>query len=83
MSSLNADTGTVTTWAWESNPRPNQPLDEPFAWALVRFDGADTSMLHAVAADHDEMSTGMAVKVRWADEREGHIRDIACFEPAR
>jgi uncharacterized OB-fold protein len=27
------------------------------------------------------MSTGMRVKVRWADEREGSINDIACFEP--
>ncbi len=78
-----ADSGTVTTWAWEPNPRPNQPLDEPFVWALVKFDGADTSMLHAVAASHDEMETGMTVKVRWADEREGHIHDIACFEPVR
>jgi uncharacterized OB-fold protein len=76
-------TGTVTTWAWEANPRPNQPLDEPFAWALVRIDGADTAMLHAVAADHDDMATGMAVQVRWADEREGQITDIACFEPIR
>lgn len=77
------DTGTVTTWAWEANPRPNQPLTEPFAWALVKLDGADTAMLHAVAAGHDEMTTGMAVRVRWADEREGQITDIACFEPVR
>ena len=65
--------GTVTTWAWEPNPRPNQPLDEPFAWALVTLRRCRHAMLHAVAADHDEMATGMAVQVRWADEREGHI----------
>lgn len=75
------DTGTVTTWCWEPNPRPNQPLDHPFAWALVRFDGADTALLHAVDATRDQMTTGLAVRVRWADEREGHINDIACFEP--
>jgi hypothetical protein len=28
------------------------------------------------------MSTGMRVKIRWRAEREGHIRDIECFEPA-
>ena len=44
------DTGTVTTWSWEPSPRPNQPLDRPFAWALVPLDGADTAVLHALDA---------------------------------
>jgi hypothetical protein len=26
------------------------------------------------------MSTGMRVKIRWADETVGFINDIACFE---
>lgn len=74
--------GTVTTWSWEPEPRPNQPLDRPFAWALVRLDGADTALLHAVDAGSPRaMSTGMRVRIRWAGEREGTIRDIACFEP--
>lgn len=77
------DTGTVTTWAWEPSPRRGQPLESPFAWALVRLDGADTAILHVVDAAHDEMATGMAVRVRWADDREGAITDIACFEPVR
>ena len=37
-----AETGTVATWAWEPNPDERQPLDTPFAWALVKLDGADT-----------------------------------------
>jgi uncharacterized OB-fold protein len=74
--------GEVTSWAWVAEPRTGQPLDGPFAWALVRLDGATTSMLHAVdAGSADAMSTGMRVKIRWADEREGVIGDIACFEP--
>lgn len=74
--------GEVTTWAWISEPRADQPLDCPFGWALIRLDGADTSMLHAVdAGDESAMSTGMRVQIRWADEREGSITDIACFEP--
>jgi len=77
------DTGTVTTWSWEPSPRPNQPLDRPFAWALVRMDGADTGLLHVLdAGSPDRVSTGMQVRVRWADQREGAITDIACFEPA-
>jgi uncharacterized OB-fold protein len=77
------ETGTVTTWSWEPAPRANQPLDRPFAWALVRMDGADTGLLHAVdAGSPDRMRTGMRVRLRWRDERAGGIGDIACFEPA-
>ena len=74
--------GTVTTWAWESAPRPRQPLDHAFAWALIKLDGADTAMLHAVDAGSPErMASGMRVRVRWSVERTGAIQDIACFEP--
>ncbi|WNO76291.1 MULTISPECIES: Zn-ribbon domain-containing OB-fold protein [unclassified Streptomyces] len=74
--------GTVTTWAWNPAPRRGQPLSEPFAWVLVRLDGADTSLLHALDAPGPEaVRTGMRVRVRWAGERTGAITDIACFEP--
>ncbi len=74
--------GEVTTWAWISEPRKNNPLNRAFAWALIKLDGADTALLHAVdAGDESNMKTGMRVRVRWRDERVGHISDIACFEP--
>ncbi|MET9497959.1 OB-fold domain-containing protein [Streptomyces sp. NPDC006552] len=75
-------TGTVTTWAWNPEPRRGQPLDAPFAWVLVRLDGADTALLHALDAPGPEaVRTGLRVRVRWAAERAGAITDIACFEP--
>ncbi len=75
-------TGTVTTWTWVSEPVPGQPLAEPFAFALVTLDGATSPILHAVKADGpDAVSTGMRVQVRWADEPQGRITDIAWFEP--
>lgn len=75
--------GTVLSWSWMPEPLEGQPLDRPFAWALVRLDGADTALLHAVDVDTPEqMSTGMRVRVRWADQPVGSMRDIACFEPA-
>ena len=74
--------GEVTTWAWVVEPRPLHPLSHPFAWALVRLDGADTALLHAVdAGEPGRMRTGMRVRVRWAPERVGSMTDIACFEP--
>jgi uncharacterized OB-fold protein len=74
--------GVVTSWSWTAQPRPHQPLHRPFAWALIKLDGADTSMLHAVdAGDMGKMSTGMRVRARFASERRGSILDIACFDP--
>lgn len=76
-----AETGAVATWAWEPAPDERQPLDHPFAWALVTLDGADTPMLHVVdAGSPDAIETGTRVRIRWADEREGAITDIACFD---
>jgi uncharacterized OB-fold protein len=77
--------GVVQTWTWVTHPVKAQPLDRPFAFAMVLLDGADTPMLHAVDPGDtgpDAMSTGMRVRVRWVDEPAGDIRDIACFEPA-
>lgn len=69
--------GVVETWAWVSEPGRKHPLDHPFAFALVRLDGADTGLLHAVdAGAMDRMRTGMRVTARWKDERAGHITDL-------
>lgn len=73
--------GEVTTWTYVPEPRPEHPLDHPFAFALVKLDGADVPFLHAVDAPEEAMATGMRVAVKWADEREGHITDIAWFVP--
>ena len=75
--------GTVTTWSWAPQPLEGQPLARPFGWALIRLDGADTAMLHAVdAGSAAAMRTGMRVRPRWAGQRAGDIRDIVCFEPS-
>ncbi|MFC0549806.1 Zn-ribbon domain-containing OB-fold protein [Planotetraspora thailandica] len=74
--------GTVTGWAWVASPRKDHPLDRPFAWALIKLDGADTALVHAVAADSVKaMRPGMRVRPRFRGERVGHITDIACFVP--
>lgn len=74
--------GAVQTWCWVNQPRGKNLMNRPFAWALIQLDGADTPMLHMVdAKEESAMSTGMRVKVRWADETKGSITDIECFEP--
>ncbi len=60
-----------------SQPGRKHPLDHPFAFALVRLDGAHTGLLHVVdAGSMDRMRTGMRVVPRWKTERAGHITDL-------
>ena len=76
--------GTVTTWAWTDSPTADQPLQRPFAWALVTLDGATTALLHVVdAGSADAMASGMRVTARFRPEgeRRGHLLDIECFVP--
>lgn len=78
-----SDFGTVQSWSWVAEPVAQQPLDRPFAFAQVLLDGADAPLLHAVAVDSPaDITTGLRVRIRWAEEPTGTIRDIACFEPA-
>ncbi len=54
--------GTVSSWTE--------------GWALVRLDGADTSLLHRAL---EPVRTGDRVRICWAEDRRGHITDIEGF----
>ncbi len=76
-----AEEGEIVSWAWVKSPREAHPSDAPFAWAMIRLDGADVPMVHWVrAASEDALATGMRVRAVWADETVGFITDIQCFE---
>lgn len=77
-----ADTGVVETWTWVPDPVADQPFERPFAFALIRLDGVESTLLHAVDVPAaDDMRTGMRVRARWREHRVGAITDIACFVP--
>jgi uncharacterized OB-fold protein len=75
--------GTVQTFTWVAQPRAGKhPLTKPFAFALIRPDGADTALLHVVDCGvPDAMRVGMRVAPRWRAERTGHITDIEAWVP--
>jgi uncharacterized OB-fold protein len=76
-----ASVGTVVSWTWQPDPLGGEPLDRPFAWALIKLDGADTPLLHAIdVGSPDAIESGARVHVHWADEPAGAITDIAYFE---
>ena len=59
--------GTVKTWSWIAEPRRGQPLDRPFAWALIQLDGADTALLHdVIEANLDDPSFWLRKAIGWA-----------------
>ena len=73
--------GEIVSWTWVSKPRKKQPFDRPFAYALIRLDGADTPMLHAVnATSEDQLSKGARVVARFAAQPQGSITDLTHFE---
>jgi uncharacterized OB-fold protein len=76
-----AQQGEIVSFAWVKEPREAHPLDKPFAWAMVKLDGADVPMVHCLAADSESaVTTGARVQVVWADETVGSISDIRHFE---
>ncbi|MEH6589587.1 MAG: OB-fold domain-containing protein [Halioglobus sp.] len=73
--------GEIVSWCWVTQPRDAHPLEQPFAWAMIKLDGADVAMIHCVAANAEaDVTTGARVKAVWADETVGFITDIRCFE---
>lgn len=77
-----SDAGVVRSWTWVATPLPEHPLDRPFAFALVRLDGADAALLHVIDVDDEaEMATGMRVQADWRADRIGSVLDIRAFVP--
>ena len=76
------DAGVVTAFAVVRTPIEGlHPCSGPFAFVLVRLDGADTALAHVVRDRLDSLKVGARVQAVWApdEERRGSIRDIACF----
>lgn len=75
-------TGTVVGYTWVAAPRAAHPRRNPFAFVLVKLDGADTAMLHVGDfASREQARVGARVRARFAAERTGAITDIHGFEP--
>ena len=73
--------GTVTAVAVVHEPIADlHPFSTPFAFVLVRLDGADTAWAHVVQ-NTAGLRVGSRVEAVWApdDRRVGSVRDIATF----
>ena len=59
------------------------PLEQPFAYGLVKLDGADTALTHLISGfEGGQLKKGIRVKAVFREERVGNILDILYFKPA-
>lgn len=76
------DTGVITAAAIVHHPIERlHPFTEPFAFVLVKLDGADTAFAHVARGDLGTIRVGARVQAEWKsdEERVGSVRDIAAF----
>lgn len=73
-------TGTIRTAVVVNKPLRQHLRQEPFAFALVELDGADTAMMHIVTGDLSKAKAGARVRAVFAENRVGYITDISHFE---
>jgi uncharacterized OB-fold protein len=76
------DTGVITAAAIVREPIARlHPFEQPFAFVLVKLDGADTALAHVVRDDLARVKVGARVQADWKPdaERVGSVRDIAAF----
>ena len=73
--------GVVESFSWIENPQHHHLIKEPFAFALIKLDGADTSMLHMVTdCKESDLSIGSRVQATWSETHEQRITDIKFFK---
>lgn len=75
-----ADEGVIEAYTIVHYANPIQPAKVPFAYALIKLDGADVSFLHLIKRDLDKIKNGLRVKAQFKTECTGSILDINSFE---
>jgi uncharacterized OB-fold protein len=75
-----ASEGFIEAYTIVHYDNPVQPVKPPFAYALIKLDGADVGFLHLIKKDLDKINNGLRVKAIFKAERVGHILDIDSFE---
>ena len=74
--------GTLVTFTIVYRKEPHHPTETPFAYGIIKLDGADTSMVHLLGdADLDHIHNGMRMRPVFSEKRQGCILDIAYFKP--
>jgi uncharacterized OB-fold protein len=74
--------GTLLTYTIPRYREKIHPTEEPFAFGVVKLDGADTGLTHLIGEFKErDLRSGMRVKAVFRDKPEGNILDIRYFRP--
>ena len=77
------NTGEVTNFTVVRYDDKHLPKKAPYVLAMIKLDGADTSLVHVVEGiDLDKAKIGMKVQAVFAKETTNTILDIDHFAPA-
>ena len=75
--------GTLTNFTVVYRPAPHHPMETPFAYGIIKLDGADTSLVHFLGeVDPAGIEPGLRLEPVFNSDRTGTILDIAYFKPA-
>jgi len=76
--------GELTTHTIPRYRESIHPLAAPFAFGIVRLDGADTGFTHLLGEYREEdLRSGLRVEAVFRDAQEGNVLDICYFRPVR
>lgn len=79
-----SDEGTVVSFTVTRRQLASLPGKAPVIFALIKLDGADTSLLHNLGGvKPEDVKIGMRVKAKFAGERKARVQDIEHFAPVK
>ena len=80
-----SDEGTLQTFTVVHYSEPElHPMKAPFAYGIIKLDGADTGMTHLVGeADLKALREGMRLKAVFEEKPKGNYLDIKYFKPMK
>jgi len=78
-----SDEGTLETFTIVHYSEPElHPIKAPFAYGIIKLDGADTGMTHLIGEmDFKSIREGMRLKAVFQEEPKGNYLDIKYFKP--
>lgn len=76
--------GNLISYTVVHHHEPHHPVEVPFAYGIIRLDGADTNFVHLLGeCELAKIHNGMRLEAAFAENRQGGILDIAYFRPTK
>ena len=73
--------GIIKGFTVVTHSTPIMPLEPPFAYGIIKLDGADTDFVHIIKeSDPEKLRIGMKVKAVFKENPRKRILDIEYFE---